>query len=61
MVLRERLRGLGGASVGKTIFTCVYMGEKISRTSRPISIKQMKVQMNHSTINAQIYIRFDIV
>jgi hypothetical protein len=32
--------GLGGATIGKTIFTCVYI-EKIvstSRTSRPISI-----------------------
>jgi hypothetical protein len=32
--------GSGGATVGKTIFTCVYI-EKIyfSKTSRPISVK----------------------
>jgi hypothetical protein len=33
--------GPGGATVGKTIFTYVYIEKKIlsSRTSRPISIK----------------------
>jgi hypothetical protein len=37
---RQGPRGSGGATIGKTIFTYVYI-EKIffSRTSRPISIK----------------------
>jgi hypothetical protein len=40
--------GSGGATVGKTIFTCVYI-EKIyfSRTSWPISIK---LNTNHSWV-----------
>jgi hypothetical protein len=38
-------RELGGATLGKTIFTCVYIEKKIfSRTSRPISIK---LSVNH--------------
>jgi hypothetical protein len=34
-------QGSGGATIGKTIFLCVYIEKKIffSRTSRPISIK----------------------
>jgi hypothetical protein len=36
-------RGSGGATIGKMIFTCVYIGKKslkvLFRTNRPISIK----------------------
>jgi hypothetical protein len=32
-------RGSGGAAIGKTIFTCVYIEKIFSRTSRPIIIK----------------------
>jgi hypothetical protein len=31
--------GSGGATIGKSIFTCVYIKKIFSRTSRPISIK----------------------
>jgi hypothetical protein len=30
---------LGGATIEKTVFTCVYIEKIFSRTSRPISIK----------------------
>jgi hypothetical protein len=37
-----------GATIGKTIFTCIYIGKKIfSRTMRPISIKR---STNHSWV-----------
>jgi hypothetical protein len=41
---------LGRATIGKTIFTCVYIEKKISssRTSRPIS---MPLGTNHPWVN----------
>jgi hypothetical protein len=32
-------QGSGGATIGKTIFACVYIEKIFSRTARPISIK----------------------
>jgi hypothetical protein len=44
--------GSGGATIGKTIFLCVYIEKKIifSRTSRPISIK---LGINHPWVKAR--------
>jgi hypothetical protein len=43
---------LGGATIGKTIFTCVYIKKKVfSRTSKPISIKLGK---NHPWVRGII-------
>jgi hypothetical protein len=47
------LRGSGGVTIGKTIFTYVYIEKKIflSRTSSPISIK---LGINHPWVKGTL-------